>query len=135
MAATVWVPLTIGVLSVVGVIVTAWFKRRSDRDTKEIEARRVESEVRNADVEVLRTTMVEMRAFYQDRTDRLERRFESLKAEVRSYQRELTVRDDHIGVLEQWIWDQKPPPPPPRPRAVESDGVSTAASPSVDDAV
>ena len=129
MAATVWVPLTIGVLSVVGVIVTAWFKRRSDRDTKEIEARRVESEVRNADVEVLRTTMVEMRAFYQDRTDRLERRFDSLKAEVRLYQRELTVRDDHIGVLEQWIWDQKPPPPPSRPR-VAGDSVATAASPA-----
>lgn len=137
-----WLPVLIAVIGVVGVIVTAWFNRRSAKDTKEVESRRVEVEVQNADLSVLRTMITELRAtqvsdreWFTSREARMEARFTEFKSEIRGYQAESRLQLSHIELLEQWIWDEKPPPPPPRPRAVESDGVSTAASPSVDDAV
>lgn len=129
---SVLIPVVLGFLTLVGVVFTAYMARRSSKETSEIESRRVEAEVRNADVGVLRETMTQMQVLIdleRARGDRTDRRVDALKTEVRYYRAEAQQREAHIEVLEQWIWAQKPPPPPPRPRFTAPDSINTAASP------
>ena len=51
----------------------------------------------------------------EERVDRLEHQRAGDVERLADQGARLVIQEQHIGTLERWIWDRRPPPPPARP--------------------